>query len=244
MSPRLSSLLPVPIAFAHRGARAHAPENTLESFDLAVKLGASGLETDIWITADGVPVLDHDGEVGRWPRRRPIREVARADLPEHIPTLGEFYDHLGTDRPLSVDVKDPSAFDPIVQTARDAGGAAEEHLWLCHPDSDQLRQWREHTGARLVDSTRLAKIKEGPERRANTLRDLGIDAVNLRQPDWTGGLVALFHRYDRLTLGWDAQHAREIAALIDIGIDGIFSDHVDRMTEVIQQFFGPGDETP
>ena len=49
--------------FGHRGARAHAPENTLESFALALRLGATGLESDVWLTADGVPVLDHDGVV-------------------------------------------------------------------------------------------------------------------------------------------------------------------------------------
>lgn len=51
------------IGFAHRGARAYAPENTLEAFALALKLGADGLESDVWLTADGVPVLDHDGSV-------------------------------------------------------------------------------------------------------------------------------------------------------------------------------------
>ena len=65
MAPRLAPLLPRPIGFAHRGARAHAPENTLEAFDLALRLGATGLESDVWVTSDGHAVLDHDGEIGR-----------------------------------------------------------------------------------------------------------------------------------------------------------------------------------
>ncbi|MGA1245091.1 MAG: glycerophosphodiester phosphodiesterase family protein, partial [Ilumatobacteraceae bacterium] len=69
MQQRLPSRLDPPIGFAHRGARAHAPENTLEAFLLAQRLGASGLETDAWITADGVVVLDHDGDVGGRLRR-------------------------------------------------------------------------------------------------------------------------------------------------------------------------------
>jgi glycerophosphoryl diester phosphodiesterase len=65
---RLPSLLADPIAFAHRGAKAYAPENTLEAFALGLKLGANGLESDVWVTADGVPVFDHDGVVqaARW----------------------------------------------------------------------------------------------------------------------------------------------------------------------------------
>ena len=50
-----------PIGFAHRGARAHAPENTLAAFSLALEMGATALESDVWLTADGVAVLDHDG---------------------------------------------------------------------------------------------------------------------------------------------------------------------------------------
>lgn len=237
MAPRLSPLLPRPIGFAHRGARAHAQENTLEAFDLALRLGATGLESDVWVTSDGVAVLDHDGEVGRWPRKRPMAEVPRSELPDHIPTLAEFYDHVGTGHEVSLDVKDPASFDAVMAAARNAGGDAEELLWLCHPNYEQLRDWREHTTARLVDSTRLSKIKEGPERRANELRNLGIEAVNLRLNDWNGGLVAVFHRFDRVAFGWDAQHEREIASLIDAGIDGVFSDHVDRLSETIRQFF-------
>jgi len=58
---RLPSLLDPPIAFAHRGASAHEQPNTLEAFRLGLRLGATGLESDVWLTADGVPVLDHDG---------------------------------------------------------------------------------------------------------------------------------------------------------------------------------------
>ena len=73
MQQRLPSLLDDPITFAHRGARAYAPENTLEAFELGLRLGATGLESDVWVSADGVPVLDHDGVIrGRFGRARPI----------------------------------------------------------------------------------------------------------------------------------------------------------------------------
>ncbi|HKY78076.1 MAG TPA: glycerophosphodiester phosphodiesterase family protein, partial [Acidimicrobiia bacterium] len=46
---RVPPLLVPPIGFAHRGARAQAPENTLEAFALALRLGATGLESDAWV---------------------------------------------------------------------------------------------------------------------------------------------------------------------------------------------------
>ena len=45
---------------AHRGGRGLRPENTLASFENAVRLGATTLEMDIAITADGIPVVSHD----------------------------------------------------------------------------------------------------------------------------------------------------------------------------------------
>lgn len=49
----------------HRGNRAHAPENTIESFAQAVSLGADAIEFDVRLTADGIPVVHHDPTVAR-----------------------------------------------------------------------------------------------------------------------------------------------------------------------------------
>ncbi len=239
MPPRLPSRRVPPIGFAHRGARAHAPENTLEAFALARRLGATGLESDVWLTADGQAVLDHDGFVGGRLRRRPIGEVLASDLPGHIPTLSALYEQCGRDYELSLDIKDPTAIAEVIAVARDAG--AEDRLWVCHPDWELLATWRYlSAGVHLVDSTRLSRIKEGAERRAANLAAAGIDAVNLHHNDWTGGLIALFHRFELDALGWDAQFERTLGALLDAGIDGVFSDHTDLMMTAIERFASPG----
>src|SRR5437588_9661650 len=138
---RLPSLLDPPIAFAHRGASAYAPANTLAAFRLALRLGATGLESDVWLTADGEVVLDHDGVVRHGLRRRAIASLERSALPAHIPTLAELYEHCGTDFELSLDVKDPAAAPRIVAVARAAGGDALGKLWLCHHDYRQVAAW-------------------------------------------------------------------------------------------------------
>ena len=51
--------------WAHRGASAYAPENTLEAFELAVKMGADGVELDVHIARDGELVVAHDERVDR-----------------------------------------------------------------------------------------------------------------------------------------------------------------------------------
>jgi glycerophosphoryl diester phosphodiesterase len=50
---------------AHRGASARAPENTLAAFEEAVRLGVDAIELDVHLSADGVPVVIHDGSVDR-----------------------------------------------------------------------------------------------------------------------------------------------------------------------------------
>ena len=239
MAPLLPSRRVPPIAFAHRGARAHAPENTLEAFKLALRLGATGLESDVWLSADGIPVLDHDGLVGTRLRRRPIADVDRADLPPHIPSLTELFEALGTNFELSLDVKDPAAGAPAVAAAIAVDPTMVARLWLCDDDLERLVSWREVSPhVRLVDSTRLARLKQGPERLGAQLREARIDAVNLHHSDWSGGLTTLFHRFGVMAFGWDAQFDRVLDGLLRMGIDAVYSDHVDRMSDAFARHAG------
>lgn len=240
MQQRLPSLLDPPITFGHRGAKAYAPENTIESFQLALELGASGLESDVWLTADGVPVLDHDGEIrsGRF-RKRAISTVRRDDLPEFIPTLHELLDTCGTDYDLSLDVKDPDAGAAVIDIVRSHAPGLLSRLWLCHHDVGKLVDLRPlDDEVKLVDSTRLHRIEEGPERRAARLADLGVDGINMRKADWNGGLVALFHRFGRTAFSWDLQHDHELRPALRMGIDGVYSDYVDRMLQAFHTEIG------
>ena len=232
--PLIASLRMPPITFAHRGASAHAPENTLEAFELALRLGATGLESDVWVTADGVAVLDHDGKVRSGLRRVPIDQVDRRDLPAHIPALAEVFASFGTDFELSLDVKDPAAGIPAIHAAMAADPTMPDRLWLCDGDEDLLVSWKEGSDhVRLVCSTRLSRQKGGPERMGSRLRDVGIHAVNLHHSEWSGGLSTLCHRFGLFAFGWDAQHDRILDALLRMGLDGVYSDHVDRMTEAL-----------
>jgi glycerophosphoryl diester phosphodiesterase len=192
------------------------------------------LETDVWLTADGHAVLDHDGVVGGRLRRRRIAEIDRGELPEHIPTLAELYDTVGPGLELSIDVKDPTAAPEIVASARDAG--AEDRLWLCHSDWQTVAGWRELSPeVKLVESTRLSRLQGSPELHVARSAEAGIDVLNMHHSDWNSGLVAMVHRFELLAFGWDAQHERVLNGLLDAGIDGVYSDHVDRMVAALER---------
>ena len=231
MQQRLPSLRDEPIAFAHRGARAVVRENTIEAFTLALRLGASGLESDVWVTSEGTAVLDHDGVVRRRGRRVPMHGVPDRDVPSHVPTVEAFFAEVGIDFDFSVDVKDPTAARPLVAAAKSAG-FDPRRLWLCHWDNGTVLSMRsEFPDVRIVDSTRLGRIKEGPERRMAALAAAGVDAINMHHTDWNGGLGALAHRFGLCAFAWDAQQPRILSDLLTMGMDAVYSDHVDLMVD-------------
>jgi glycerophosphoryl diester phosphodiesterase len=65
-----------PLIIGHRGASAHAPENTLAAFQMAIDAGSDGIEFDVQLAKDGVPVVIHDPTL----LRTALRTGAVADL--------------------------------------------------------------------------------------------------------------------------------------------------------------------
>lgn len=222
-----------PIGFAHRGARADAPENTLEAFQLALELGATGLESDVWITADGEAVLDHDGVVRKGLRRIPIRRFDRNDLPRHIPTLTDLFRNCGTDYELSLDIKDPSVVREVIRSVRHADPQLEDRLWLCHGDIPTVAKWRDESPRCHLVHSRRDIPKQGAERHAAQLASAGIQVANFHHRAWSEGMVALYHRFGILAFGWDAQFEQTLNHLLRSGVDAVYSDHVERMVAAL-----------
>ncbi len=119
---------PRPVAFAHRGGAAHAPENSWRAFEHAVGLGYGYLETDVQATLDGVLVAFHDRTLGRMTgrpgriARMNHRDLATAliDGTEPIPLLEDL---LGAwpDLRFNIDLKDAPAIGPLAEVLRRTG---------------------------------------------------------------------------------------------------------------------------
>ena len=213
-------------AFAHRGGRSHGPDNTLATFREALARGATALETDAWLTADGLVVLDHDGVTRTAQRRhKPIADVRRDELPAHIPTIGELYAACGTDFDLAIDVRRPDVAAAIVKEA--AAYDAVDRLWLVGGTERLLSGWQDldYTG-HFAMSIRY-KARSGDV--ADRAKQAGADALNMRWPWWTKDWVQRVHDSGLLALAYDVQWRWAMRHCARIGIDGIFSDHVDRL---------------
>jgi glycerophosphoryl diester phosphodiesterase len=131
---------------AHRGNRAHAPENTLESFAQAVALGADALEFDVHVTADGVPVVHHDATLDRTTSgtgtlaARTLAELQSLDAGARwtgdvgrsypyrergirVPTLAELLEAF-PEVPLLIEIKTPAASAAVRATIERHGAQA------------------------------------------------------------------------------------------------------------------------
>lgn len=214
------------------------PDNTLETFQAALAAGVSALESDAWVTADGVVVLDHDG-VAPGLRRKRISDVNRDRLPTYVPSLDELYRECGTDFDLALDLRDPRVADPVVAAAKKAGHSPDR-LWLVAADDwEAAGEWKQSCPEfQVVDSTRRRAMKAGTERRAAQMAEVGIDGVNLHYTDWSVGLVTLFHRFEILCFAWDCQFDHVLRKTLSMGVDGVFSDHPDRLIQALGE---PGD---
>jgi glycerophosphoryl diester phosphodiesterase len=102
-----------------------------------------------------------------------------------------------------------------------------------------LRELREEgVPCRLVHSRRRQALSTPLERHASDLATIGIDAMNMHHTDWSKGLVALFHRFDVAAFGWDVQEVRYLRAALTMELDGVYSDHVDRMVATVAEWTG------
>ena len=122
----------------HRGNRAFAPENTLQSFAEAVTLGADAIEFDLHLSADGVPVVMHDDTLDRTTdgtgavRERTVRELRHVDAGAHftrdagrtfpwrgrgvgVPTLEEALAALPPELPLIIEMKSVEVAAPALR---------------------------------------------------------------------------------------------------------------------------------
>ena len=106
--------------YAHRGASGHAPENTLEAFQLAIQMGADGIELDVHLSSDGELMVIHDETVDRTTNgsglvsSKTLAELKQLDASKgmdgyagaKIPTLAEVYDLIrDTNLLVNVEIK-------------------------------------------------------------------------------------------------------------------------------------------
>jgi len=245
------------LAFAHRGGAAYGPnlgrENTLSAFQAAVDLGYRYLETDVHATRDGRLVAFHDDRLDRVTDATGaiadlgFDEVRAAKIGGElqIPTLTELLDSFPAAR-FNIDCKADDAVDLLARTILEH--SAGDRVCVSSFGVGRLRRLRQllpgvptAVSSRAIVQLRFAPFLTGLPVIGNLIRSPGIALqlpVSTRAAGRTitvvtGSLVTAAHRAGRQVHVWTIDDADEMNRLIDLGVDGIFTDRIDTLKDVL-----------
>lgn len=127
---------------AHRGAKALAPENSVLAFTTAAELGVAAIETDVRLTADGLPAIIHDPTLTRTHGRKAhVAATRMADLEAlGVPSLSIMLDGFAADFDVIIDLKEKSKglAEAVGRVVAESGRA--ERCYVTGSDLNLLRR--------------------------------------------------------------------------------------------------------
>ncbi|MBW8794402.1 MAG: glycerophosphodiester phosphodiesterase [Streptomyces sp.] len=238
---------PGPIAFAHRGGAADGLENTVAQFRRAVRLGYRYIETDVHATADGRLVAFHDDTLDRvtdgagriadllWEDVRHARVAGREPLPLFEELLEEF-----PDVRWNVDAKAEPALRPLLDLIE----KTDSYDRVCVGSFSEARVLRAQrlAGPRLATSFGTRGVVGLRLRSWGLPASVRRSAVAAQVPESQSGVPVVDRRFVRAAhaLGlhvhvWTINEPERMHRLLDLGVDGIMTDHIDTLREVMQK---------
>jgi glycerophosphoryl diester phosphodiesterase len=237
---------PGPIAFAHRGGAAGGLENTVAAFRHAAELGYRYMETDVHATSDGRLVAFHDATLDRVTDAGgriadlPWSEVqhARVAGTEPVPLFEELLETFPDVR-WNVDMKADPALLPLMDLIE------RTRAWdrVCVGSFSEARVAR----AQRIAGPRLATSYGTRGVLGLRLRSIGVPAAVRRSavcaqvPETQSGVRVVDHRFVREAHArglqvhvWTINEAKRMHALLDLGVDGIMTDHIETLRDVMK----------
>ena len=249
------------MAIAHRGGAAYLPnvgvENSLAAFSRAFELGYRWLETDVHASRDGVVfafhdrtltrVADHDGSVADLAADELLR--ARIGGIEPVPTLEQLFGAFPCAR-FNIDVKDDRAVSPLIDLLARTG--AEDRVCLASFSQRRLLRLRRLAPVGTATSAgplEVAALRATPtwlpawvDRAATPARVTAVwDTLACVQvpvrvrgvPLVTPAFVQVAHARGLPVHVWTVDDPDEMHRLLDLGVDGLISDRIDVLKDVL-----------
>jgi len=235
--------------WAHRGASAKAPENTLAAFRLAHELGADGLELDVQLSADGHVVVIHDETLDRTTTGRgPVGERTLADLKaldasngregfigEPIPTLDEVLELVGpTGITVNVELKNSvevyAGLEQAVLEIVAAAGMADRVVYSSfnHISATQLARSSQPSRVGLLFSDVLAEPWDYAQR-------LDVSALHphWKYVDFVPETIERCHALGLEINVWTVDSPTVARRLADLGADAVITNRPDEIRLVL-----------
>jgi glycerophosphoryl diester phosphodiesterase len=218
------------LVIAHRGASAEKPENTLAAFRRALALGADGIELDVQVTRDGVPVVFHDitlrrltGQPGRltaktWAELKNLRVLGSG----RIPRLADVLALVRGRAIVQIELKRGAVVAPIARVIRLARAARWVNFASFEPNLVRA-------AARLAPAIPRTLISEGRGGAEKLLRQMtAADASGLSlhySAVRSRAFVGRIHRSGATLWCWTVNDARTARRLAGWGVDGLLGDN-------------------
>ena len=237
--------LPSPVIFAHRGASAHAPENTLAAFELALQQGADAIELDVKLSADGIPVVIHDPTVDRTTDGSgTVSNLSLAALKEldagegqKIPTLDEVFSTVGGKILINVELtnyktRDDQLVDKVVEVVK-KHNLAEKIIFSSFLPKNLTR------AAELLPQTPRGLLAL-PNFLGWFVRNIlfkrgNYQALHPELRDARKKSIASTHHMGRRVHVWTVNKAEDMRRLADWGVDGIFTDDPELALKIFRK---------
>lgn len=229
---------------AHRGSPFNAPENTLSAIDAAIAEGADYVELDVRRTRDGVLVLLHDRDLRRVAADpRTIWQVDYEELREmdvgtwfsaefageQVPTLAEAVERIRGRAGLYLEIKQQPGAPDLVDDVIAELEALEmiDQTILAALELSALQQARQ-----LAPDLRLSMLVHSS---VGSLASLPVDILAMRDALATPQNVRLWRSHGYEVHLWTVNDARDMARLLDIGVDGIITDRPELLSRVMEE---------
>jgi glycerophosphoryl diester phosphodiesterase len=237
---------PGPIPFAHRGGAADGLENTVAQFRRAIETGYRYLETDVHATRDGKLVAFHDATLDRVTDGAgriadlPWSDVRRARVggKEPVALFEELLETFPEAR-WNVDLKDEPALHPLLNLI------ARTDAWdrVCVGSFSEARVVRAQrlAGPRLATSYGTRGVLNLRLRSWGVPAALRRSAIAAQVPEAQSGIQVVDPRFVRAAHArglqvhvWTINDADRMHRLLDLGVDGIMTDHIDTLRKVME----------
>ena len=242
------------LALAHRGGARYEPnlhrENSRHAFEQAAALGYRYFETDVHATADGVLLAFHDDKLDRVTDRQgvlaelPYAAVAEARIHgiDPVPRLDELLTAF-PDARFNIDAKSPAAVDLLADTIAEHG--AGDRVCLSSFGVQRLHRLRRRVGRSVASSASAAGVAANrflpwltrvlntpaPALQIPVSHLFGSREVTVLTPQ----LIRTVHRAGKQVHVWTVDDADTIVRLLDLGVDGIFTDRIDTLKNVLTE---------
>jgi glycerophosphoryl diester phosphodiesterase len=240
---------PTPIAMAHRGGAIEHLENSMPAFEACVALGYRYLETDVRVTADGVPIVFHDATLDRVTDRSgrvdQLRwaEIASARIGGREPIL-RLEELLGAwpDVRFNLDIKAAGVLAPLARTVHRLQVA--DRICLGSFSDARIAAARRVFGPSVCTSlgprgVAALRLSSYSPRAAGLVR---IQAGCAQVPLQLGGralvderFLAAAHARGLQVHVWTVDTEQETTTMLDLGVDGVMTDRPAMLREVLEK---------